>query len=52
MYFTDRIFIIVLNLALCIKTLSFIIDQKIIKDQGRSNVIWGNMEKNKNIDKI
>lgn len=50
MYFTDRIFIVVLNWALCAKTLSYIFD----KHQQRSNPAlgWCEEEGRKNLGKI
>ncbi len=40
MYFTDRIFIVVLNWALCAKTISYIHDKHSQKNQSSSEASW------------
>jgi hypothetical protein len=52
MYFTDRIFIVVLNFAICVKCISFIIDQKVLRERGREGVNWGKMELEKGINRV
>lgn len=45
MYFTDRIFIIVLNWALCAKTLSYFHDKNLQKTNKEELKLWSDEEK-------
>jgi len=45
MYFTDRIFIVVLNWALCAKTLTYIFDRKKAKENAKETAVWSKLEK-------
>jgi hypothetical protein len=45
MYFTDRIFIVVFNLGLCAKTLTYIKDKRKLRMYDVGTVNWGKMEK-------
>jgi hypothetical protein len=52
MYFTDRIFIIILNLALFAKTLTFTIDHKRLKERHPSTHAWVAAFREKNVERF